>query len=57
MPCKKKRLLQDEKFWEEEGTLFLLKVIFTKMCLTKFSLEISQELLQTMLIFSLIFFI
>ena len=45
--------LQDEKFSKEEGTLFLLKVIFTIMCLTKFSPKISPELLQTTLNFIL----
>ena len=52
----KKAFLQDQKFSKEEVTLFLFKVIFTKMCFTKFSLEISQELLQTMLNFILSFF-
>ena len=49
----KKAFLQDVKFWKEEGALFLLKVIFTKMCFAKFTLEISQDLLQTMLNFIL----
>ena len=42
----KRAFLQDEKFRKEEDTLYLFKVIFTKMCFTTFSLEISQELLQ-----------
>ena len=37
--------------------LVLFKVIFTRMYFTKFSLEISQELLQITLNFSLIFLI
>ena len=49
-------LLQDEKFSKEKSTVILFKVIFTKMCFTKFSLEITQELLQTALNFSLNFF-
>ena len=52
----KKMFLQDEKFWKEEGTLFLFKVILTKICFTKFSLEIFQELLETSLNFILNFF-
>ena len=52
---KKELFLQDDKFWKEEDSLFLLKVIFTKMFFKKFSLEISQELLPTRLNFSLIF--
>ena len=45
----KRALLQDKKFWKEEGTLFLFKVISAKMCFTKFLLELPQELLQTTL--------
>ena len=52
----KREFLQDEKFWKEENALFLFKVIFTKICFIKFSLEISQELLPTTLNFILNFF-
>ena len=52
----KKPFLHDEKFLKGEGTLFLFKVIFTKMYFIKFSLELSKELLQAMLHFNLNFF-
>ena len=52
----KKAFLHDEKFWKEEGILFLFNVIFIKMYFIKFSLELSKELLQAILHFNLNFF-
>ena len=52
----KRAFLQDQKFWKEEGTLFLIKVIFTKLCFINLALKISQELLQNTLNFILKFF-
>ena len=44
---KKELFLSDENSWKEEGNLFLFKVIFKKICFTKFLSEIYQELLNT----------
>ena len=51
----KELFLQVEQSWKEEGTLFLLKIIVTKMCFPKFWLKISPELLKATLNFILNF--